>query len=78
MIILTIDNFDILRKGQRFASYEDYLSLFGITEVTEQPWSQALPNHNNIIIFGGQYHHPQWGNEGDSTHVCVLASHRDL
>lgn len=57
----------ILRKGQRFASYEDYLSLFGITEVTEQPWSQALPNHNNIIIFGGQYHHPRWGNEGDST-----------
>lgn len=56
----------ILRKGQRFASYEDYLSLFGITEVTEQPWSQPLPHHNNIIIYGGQYHHPRWGNEGDS------------
>ena len=57
----------ILRKGECFASCEDYLPLFGITNVTEHPWSQPLPHHNGIIVFGGQYHHPHWGNEGDST-----------
>ena len=59
----------ILHKGECFASYEDYLPLFGITNVTEHPWSQPLPHHNGIIVFGGQYKHPQWGNLGDSTNL---------
>lgn len=63
------DETHILRKGQRFASYGEYMALFGITEVTGQPWSQPLPNHDNILVFGGQYHHPQWGNEGDSANL---------
>lgn len=62
-----VDERYILRKGQSFASYADYLSLFGLTEDVDHPWSQPLPHHNNIIVFGGQYHHPRWGNEGDST-----------
>lgn len=57
----------ILRKGQRFPTYESYLKLFGITEPKGLIWSQPVPHYNNIIIFGGEYHHHHWGNEGDST-----------
>ena len=63
----THDGAFILHKGERFATYEDYLSLFGITEATEHLWSQPLPHHSGIIVFGGQYKHPRWGNLGDST-----------
>ena len=59
----------ILRKGQRFPTYESYLKLFGITEPKGQIWSQPVPHYNNIIIFGGQYHHHHWGNEGDSAQL---------
>lgn len=57
----------ILHKGQLFPTYESYLKLFGITEPKGQIWSQPVPHYNNIIIFGGQYRHHHWGNEGDST-----------
>ena len=63
----TDDEAFILRKGECFATYQDYLSLFGITEATDHLWSQPLPHHSGIIVFGGQYKHPRWGNLGDST-----------
>ena len=59
----------ILRKGQRFPTYESYLKLFGITEPKGLIWSLPVPHYNNIIIFGGKYHHHHWGNEGDSAQL---------
>ena len=59
------DKAHILRIGQKFATYDDYLQLFGVTDC-EMPYSVAVPHHTNIILFGGEYHHPKWGNEGDS------------
>ena len=59
------NNAYVLRIGQKFATYEDYLQLFGITDC-EIPYTVPVPHHTNIILFGGQYKHPNWGNEGDS------------
>lgn len=53
----------VLRSGQVFSSTSDYLNLFGITS-TSHPWSQPLPHHDGIIIWGPKYHHPEWHNEG--------------
>ena len=55
----------ILRRGQTFATTNDYLRLFGITS-TEHYWDQPLPHHDGIIVWGPEYHHPQWHNEGDA------------
>ena len=54
----------ILRRGQIFPTYSDYLRLFGITEAPHF-WDQPLPHHDGIIIWGPEYHHPQWHNEGE-------------
>ena len=58
------DEHYILRRGQIFDSYSDYLRLFGITN-PEYYWDQPLPHHDGIIIWGPEYHHPVWHNEGD-------------
>lgn len=58
-------NAHILRIGDKFATYEDYLQLFGVTEC-ELPYTVPVPHHTNMILFGGQYKNPTWGNEGDS------------
>ncbi|MBR3092821.1 MAG: hypothetical protein IKG99_07335 [Bacteroidaceae bacterium] len=55
----------ILRCGQSFHSTEEYLRLFGVTD-TLHPWSEPLPHHNSIIIWGPMYHHPEWHNEGNA------------
>lgn len=55
----------ILRKGQTFDSYEDYLKLFGIT-ADARWWHQKLPHHDRIWIWGPQYRHPEWHNEGNA------------
>ena len=54
----------IIRMGDRFSTYDSYLSRFGI-KATERKYSQPLPHHAGIVVFGGEYHHPNWGNEGD-------------
>lgn len=54
----------ILRRGQIFDTYGDYLRLFGITTL-ENYWDQPVPHHEGIIIWGPEYHHPQWHNEGE-------------
>ena len=66
----------VLRKGERFPTYESYLKLFGITETHNRPWSQPLPHHHNIIVFGGEYQHPNWGNEGDTADLLPLRFER--
>ena len=53
----------IIRMGQKFASFNDYLQLFGIV-TNERPWSQPLPGHPDIYIWGHDYH-GIWRSEGD-------------
>ena len=53
----------ILKRGQIFETSSDYLRLFGITS-TERYWDQPVPHHEGIVIWGPEYHHPQWHNEG--------------
>ncbi len=53
----------ILKRGQIFETSSDYLRLFGIT-TTERYWDQPVPHHEGIVIWGPEYHHPQWHNEG--------------
>lgn len=54
----------ILKKGQTFESYTDYLHLFGIT-AQETWWYQPVPHHDGIKVWSPQYQHPQWHNEGN-------------
>ena len=58
----------ILKKGQTFANHQDYLSLFGIY-AEDYLWGQRLPHHPSISVWGPQYHHPEWHNDGDSAHL---------
>ena len=58
------DKHYILKRGQIFDSYSDYLRLFGITS-SDHFWDEPLPHHDGIIIWGPEYHHPVWHNEGD-------------
>ena len=58
----------ILKKGQTFASEHDYLALFGI-HAEDYLWGQRLPHHPSISVWGPQYHHPEWHNDGDSAQL---------
>ena len=69
------NNAYVLRIGQKFATYEDYLQLFGITDC-EIAYTVPVPHHTNIILFGGQYKHPNWGNEGDTADLLPLRFER--
>ena len=55
----------ILKKGQTFKTPADYLRLFGITKA-EQFWDEPLPHHEGIIIWGPEYRHKEWHNEGNA------------
>ena len=55
----------VITKGQRFATYQDYLRLFGI-HAKDTLWGQRLPHHPEISIWGPRYHHRNWHNDGDS------------
>jgi hypothetical protein len=65
----------ILKKGQTFATYQDYLELFGI-HAEEYLWGQRLPHHPNISVWGPQYHHPEWHNDGDSALLLPTITER--
>ena len=54
----------VIRRGQIFDTCGDYLRLFGIT-AADHYWDQPLPHNEGIIIWGPEYHHPQWHNDGD-------------
>lgn len=53
-----------LTLGQKFSSYDEYLRLFGVT-ATDTQWSQPVPHHDHIILWGPQYNHPEWHNSGN-------------
>ena len=55
----------ILCKGEYFATYDDYLSLFGINTPYEQHYKK-LSDYPDIVLWGPQYQHPQYHNSGDS------------
>lgn len=65
----------ILKKGQTFATYQDYLALFGI-HAEDYLWGQRLPHHPSISIWGPQYHHPEWHNDGDSAQFLPTITER--
>ncbi len=54
----------VLEKGQKFSTYHDYLRLFGIADTTAY-WGKVLPHHPNIVVWGPEYHHSHWHNEGN-------------
>lgn len=59
----------VLRKGQDcFRTIEDYLSLFGI-EATDTAYFRPLPDHKYVYLWGPEYMHPVWHNEGDTTQL---------
>jgi len=55
----------IIRVGDTFSNPHEYLLRFGI-HAKDSLWGQVLPGHPNISVWGPQYHHPEWHNEGDS------------
>ncbi len=60
----------VLTKGMEFNSVGEYLHLFGICDRWETPpdyWSQPLPKHIGVIVWGPEYHHPEWHNLGDAS-----------
>lgn len=62
----------VLTKGMEFPSVGEYLSLFGICDRQATPpsfWSQPLPKHLGIIIWGPEYQHPEWHNQGDASRL---------
>lgn len=53
-----------LTLGQKFSSYDEYLRLFGVT-AKDTLWSQPVPHHKDMILWGPQYNHPEWHNTGN-------------
>lgn len=54
----------VIRLGQTFSTYDDYLNLFGITP-DDRPWAQPLPGHPEICIWGPEFHNAHWHNDGN-------------
>jgi len=55
-----------LKIGDTFSSPHEYLKLFGI-HAKEKLWGQILPRHPNISVWGPNYRHSEWHNEGDKS-----------
>jgi hypothetical protein len=58
------DNDRILKKGQVFASYDDFLPLFGI-DATEGRHYQFVPDEEHIVVWSPEYHNPYYHNDGN-------------
>ena len=54
----------ILKKGQVFASYDDFLPLFGIN-ATESRHYQYVPGEEHIVVWSPEYHNPYYHNDGN-------------
>ena len=63
------DSTYVLRIGQKFATHEDYLRLFGLTDVKDYPYHQVHPHYPFITLWGPSFRHPDWSNEGDSVRM---------
>ena len=59
----------LLRKGQDcFRTIDDYLILFGI-EASDTAYSRPLPGHKEVYVWGPEYQHPVWHNDGDTAQL---------
>lgn len=58
------NNDRILKKGQVFATYDDFLPLFGI-DATESQHYQYVPGEEHIVVWSPQYHNPYYHNDGN-------------
>ena len=58
------DNDRILKKGQVFTSYDDFLPLFGI-DATESQHYQYVPGEEHIVVWSPEYHNPYYHNDGN-------------
>ena len=58
------DDDRILKKGQVFATYDDFLPLFGI-DATESRHYQYVPGEEHIVVWSPQYHNPYYHNDGN-------------
>ena len=65
----------VLRQGQTFATWRDYLKLFGIQDSTTY-WGVTLPHHPNILVWGPEYEHPHWHNYGDFDNMMPTITER--
>ncbi len=65
----------VIKKGQTFATYQDYLTLFGI-HAKDTLWGQRLPHHSCISVWGPRYHHHHWHNDGDSALLMPTITER--
>ncbi len=65
----------IISKGQKFATYKDYLKLFGIKD-TAFYWGRPIPNHHNISVWGPEYQHPRWHNYGNPDEMMPTITER--
>lgn len=65
----------ILKIGDRFDSYTDYLKLFGIND-SDTYWGRVLPHHPYIVVWGPEYHHPSWHNEGSKDSMMPTITER--
>ena len=66
----------MLYQGQRFASYDDYLKLFGLVDVKEYPYYQIHPQYPHIVLWGPEYHNPHWHNDGDASQLLPTITER--
>lgn len=59
----------VLRKGQDcFRTIDDYLILFDI-EATDTAYFRPLPGHKEVYVWGPEFQHPVWHNDGDTTQL---------
>ena len=58
------DDDRILKKGQVFATYDDFLPLFGI-DATESQHYQYVPGEEHIVVWSPEYHNPYYHNDGN-------------
>lgn len=58
-----------LHQGQKFASYDDYLSLFGLKSSNDQDFFIRIPGHEYAVLWAPCYQHPDYHNEGDSAQM---------
>lgn len=57
----------VLHKGQDcFRTIDEYLAIFG-QEATDTAYFRLLSGHEYVYLWGPEYQHPVWHNEGDSS-----------
>ncbi|MBR5036428.1 MAG: hypothetical protein IKX69_04500 [Prevotella sp.] len=58
-----------LHQGQKFASYDDYLFLFGLKSDVDHDFFIRLPGYEFAVLWAPRYQHPDYHNEGDSAQM---------